>query len=317
MIKLGIIGAGRIVTETHLPVIESLRDRIAIAGVYSPSGESAARTGYPAYPSPEAALADSTDALLIAAPILYNSGWIIRGLRAGKTVLCEKPAIAALAERDIFNSLPPELAGRCMIAENQLFFDFFTDLKKRLDGGEYGSPRGFSYCVERNYLPGEVPYLDAEWRRKPSHTGGFLYDWGVHHFSMIARLFPGLRMQRGKLSGGAEDGCPSRAEWELGDCGLMGTFVIDYRSPDKTDKFTLTTDIGALDITRERTRFIPISGESVEYEYPANRLEDSFVRQWEMFIRFAEGGSANPHPLAEGLDEAVRFLECYAGSQFA
>jgi predicted dehydrogenase len=314
MMRLGIIGAGRIVNETHLPVIRAMRDQIEVAGIYSPSGESAGRTGYPVYPDADAALTDNTDALLIAVPIRYNADWIIRGLRAGKTVLCEKPAIASLDERDVFGSLPPELSAKCMIAENQLFFDFFTDLKKRLHGGEYGNPRGFTYTVERNYLRSEVPYLQAEWRRKPSHTGGFLYDWGVHHFSMIARLFPELGFQSGEMSGMAEDGYPTRAEWEFTDGEVMGTFIVDYRSRDKTDKFSMTTDIGALEITRERTKFLPLSGKAVEHTYPANRLEDSFARQWEAFVRFAGGGSANPHPLAEGLDEAVRFLQCYAGS---
>ncbi|OHD55485.1 MAG: hypothetical protein A2Y33_11795 [Spirochaetes bacterium GWF1_51_8] len=319
MLRLGIIGAGLIVEETHLPLLTGMKNRVLVKGIYSLSGKSSAHLAEKfaipnVYLTEMEALTDDTDALLIAVPIVKNTEWIKKGLAAGKKVFCEKPAIAALSQKDEFDGMNPGMLSGCVIAENQLFFEFFTDLRKRLASGEWGAPEKFRYIVERNYTLDGVAYLRKEWRANPEHTGGFLFDWGVHHFSLPARLFPSLMLVKGAVSGKAEDGFPSRLEWTLSDGRTEGVFITDYRSPHKSEIFEMTTDIGHLMIGREKTLFKPSDGKVTIREYKGHRLHDSFSAEWDAFLDFALGNAPNPHPLAEGIDEAARFLEFFGKS---
>ena len=101
MLRIGIVGAGNICVNAHIPAYKHLADRIQIVAVADTALEraekAAALVGAKAYSSVEELLAnEEVDAIDICAWNGAHAPIAIAAARAGKHILCEKPMADSL-----------------------------------------------------------------------------------------------------------------------------------------------------------------------------------------------------------------------------
>ncbi|MDU0348589.1 Gfo/Idh/MocA family oxidoreductase [Actinomyces sp. MRS3W] len=176
--KLVVIGYG---TQGvyHTKNLRALDDvAIDVVGIYDidpRANEDAAADGLRVYDSAEAILGDADiDVVFICTPNDSHHDYAVAALRAGKHVLCEKPAMMTAAEmRDV--KAEAEAAGRMfMVHQNRRWDPDFNVIKKIYDEGIIGTP---TYLEQRIHGSRGIP---GDWRQEPEHGGGMILDWGVH-----------------------------------------------------------------------------------------------------------------------------------------
>src|SRR5215216_433625 len=102
-LRLGIIGTGIATNDLYFPHFAKLGSRIEFVAVANRRRAKAVAFAKRAgigrvHATGEALLADpEVEAVLLSLPIHLNARWVMKALRAGKHVLCEKP-IAATPE---------------------------------------------------------------------------------------------------------------------------------------------------------------------------------------------------------------------------
>lgn len=191
-IRIGLIGAGIYMRDTHAPALRLLNQHYEVAAVYSRTYDTAARladtfdTKPPATTDLETILrSDAIDAVDIALPIELMPGVIEAALRAGKHVVSEKPAAPDLVEARRLASIAKQFPGQTwMVAENWRYEAAFTLGRSFVEQHRIGTPLFVSWSVSTR-MDESNPYYGTAWRRTPSFQGGFLFDVGVHHAAAL------------------------------------------------------------------------------------------------------------------------------------
>lgn len=184
MIGIAMLGAGRI-GQVHAANIHRHPDAV-LAAVADPLLENARRLtatfGGNAFADPLEAIAQpEVDAVVIGTPTHTHVPLILAAARAGKAVLCEKPVDLdldrAFAARDALG----DDAHRVMLGFNRRFDPGFSEIHRRLAGGEIGS---LHQLLITSRDPGLAPlgYLQT--------SGGIFRDMVIHDLD-LARWFLG------------------------------------------------------------------------------------------------------------------------------
>ena len=186
MIKIGIIGFGYM-GHFHFEKSRNFKD-ITIVSAYDTDNmkrKEALQNGLDVYSDLEHFLATDMDAIIIATPNQWHAKYAIAAMRAGKNVMCEKPATMSVNEMKDIMSVSKE-TGK-----------FFTVHQQRRWDPDY---RLVSDIV-RNGKIGNVTTIESRvlgergvcfgWRADPESGGGMLYDWGVHLIDQILQLYGG------------------------------------------------------------------------------------------------------------------------------
>ncbi|MDT3428611.1 putative dehydrogenase [Paenibacillus forsythiae] len=182
--SLVIIGFGGM-GSYHVQLIEP-SERLAVTGAYDVVDyrmELAAAKGFKTYDSLEAVLSDETvDVLLIATPNDVHKDIAIRGLKAGKHVICEKPVTVNSA--DLLDIL--EVANKTdrvfMVHQNRRWDEDFLIIQNLIEKKKIGEVFHLESRVQgANGIPGD-------WRQLKAYGGGMLLDWGVHLLDQLLLL---------------------------------------------------------------------------------------------------------------------------------
>ena len=100
--NFGIIGCSRVARRRFLPAFaESDCARLISVGSRSPAkaGEYAREFGAEQFGDYDSILANKkVDAVYISTPPLLHTEWVLKAAKAGKHIICEKPAFPTLAE---------------------------------------------------------------------------------------------------------------------------------------------------------------------------------------------------------------------------
>lgn len=189
-LRWGILGTAGIAEGAFIPAVQS-SERGIVAAIASRSdgkaGEMAARTGVERhYGSYERLLDDpDIDAVYIPLPNHLHREWTIKAAKAGKHVLCEKPA--ALNAEETADMLAACEAAGVLFAEAFMYRYGAKHARVReiLAAGEIGDLRSmhgvFNYCTPDD--TGNVRFDRAM-------GGGSIYDIGVYPIS-AARMIAG------------------------------------------------------------------------------------------------------------------------------
>lgn len=157
----------------------------------------------------------STDTFWIQAhrisrlPIASQASYIRAALSAGKHVLSEKPVAENVAEAEALikwyrEEIEHQKKATWSVAENFRYLDSFRQAREKVqglgkiigfrvkvygniqqDGKFFSNTRSSSLCV---YEKLTVIDLDTDWRKVPTHQGGFLLDGGVHYTAGLRYL---------------------------------------------------------------------------------------------------------------------------------
>jgi len=198
-IGLGIIGAGIIVCDTHVPILRKLRRRFRVVAVADTVRASAARVA--AMFGGKTAVHDDyrrllerreVDAVLIAVPPYVTAGVTLDALRAGKHVLAEKPMANTAEEARRLVRAWRRTDRTYMVAEQFFFIPAFERLREmaRTNRWPFGKPRMVELHQFWKMCPHTITkYYHSKWRHDKRLRHGYLLEGGCHTANPIREAF--------------------------------------------------------------------------------------------------------------------------------
>lgn len=182
--SLVIVGFGGM-GSYHVQLIEPC-ERLEVTGVYDVVDyrmDIAAAKGLKTYDSLESVLSDETvDILLITTPNDVHKEIAIRGLRAGKHVICEKPVTVNSADLQDIVKVAEETGRVFTVHQNRRWDEDFLIIQDLIDKKKIGEVFHLESRVQgANGIPGD-------WRQLKAYGGGMLLDWGVHLLDQLLLL---------------------------------------------------------------------------------------------------------------------------------
>jgi len=177
MLKVGLLGAGRIGHVHAVNIAGNPGSTLAAVSDFIPEAAAKLATGYGAAArTTDEIIADpSIDAVLIATSTDTHSDLIEAATAAGKAVLCEKPVDLSLARAQACQKAVAKTGKPVMIGFNRRFDPNFGALKKALTAGEIGKPELLA-ITSFDPAPPPVAYVKV--------SGGLFRDMMIHDFDM-------------------------------------------------------------------------------------------------------------------------------------
>ncbi len=122
------------------------------------------------------------EAVSVCTPNNVHAQIAIDALRAGKHVLCEKPAARTYAEALEMQKVQHETGRVLNIGVVNRFNDSVNRIKEYIDGGKLGDVHHVyaSFRAHRS-----IPGLGGAFTTKAIAGGGALIDWGVHYLDIV------------------------------------------------------------------------------------------------------------------------------------
>lgn len=175
--NLGIVGFGGM-AGNHYKQLSKGNTKVKIKGVWdiNPARLEVAREkGLVAYNSEEELLADpEIDIVLVSATNEVHKRIAIAAMKAGKHIICEKPAAMSSDEVIEIMEASKKYDRIFTVDQNRRTNRDFVLMKRTVESGVIGKPYIFESRVEGSR---GVP---AGWRTEKEQGGGMMLDWGVH-----------------------------------------------------------------------------------------------------------------------------------------
>ena len=194
MVKVGIIGCGKIAQVRHIP--EYLDNPNAkLTGLYDlnlqRAKDLAEKYDCKFYESIEDMLADpEIDAVSVCAANHVHAEIATAALKAGKHVLCEKPMATKLKDCQMMVDTAEQMGKKLMIGQNQRFAKAHAEAKKLIERGDIGSVLTFKTTF--GHGGPETWSVDAGPQNwffdKKRAAMGAMADLGVHKTDLIQYL---------------------------------------------------------------------------------------------------------------------------------
>jgi len=185
--KVAVIGCGTIANAAHIPsYMNNPEAEIKYFCDIIPERAEAAVEKYgcgTAVVDYHEVLADpEVEAVSVCTPNNVHATIAIDALRAGKNVLCEKPAARTYAEALEMQKAQHETGKILNIGVVNRFNDSVNLIKKYIDEGKLGDVYHVyvSFRAHRS-----IPGLGGAFTTKAIAGGGALIDWGVHYLDIV------------------------------------------------------------------------------------------------------------------------------------
>ncbi len=194
MIRIGILGCGKIAQVRHIPEYADNKD-CELYGFYNPTRsraeDMAKKYGGKVYDTPEELLADpDIDAVSVCAANYAHAELTIKALKAGKHVLCEKPMATNLSDCEAMVAAARESGKLLMIGQNQRLTAAHMLAKKMVEEGAIGKVISFRTAFGHGgpetwaIKPGK----DTWFFDKSKAAMGVMADLGIHKTDLIQYL---------------------------------------------------------------------------------------------------------------------------------
>ena len=185
--KVAIIGCGTIANNRHIPAyMNNSKAEIKYFCDIIPERAQAAVAKYGcgiAVTDYKEVLADSeVEALSICTPNHMHSIIAIDALKAGKNVLCEKPAARTLEEALEMQKVQHETGKVLNIGVVNRFNSWVGKIKELIEADELGEVYQV-YASFRSHRT--IPGLGGDFTNSAVAGGGVTIDWGVHFFDIV------------------------------------------------------------------------------------------------------------------------------------
>lgn len=186
-LKVAVIGCGTISRGQHIPaylncgmaeivylvddIVERAEDAAKEFGIANATNDL------------QAVLSDpEVDAISVCTPNTTHAPISIAAMRAGKHVLCEKPAGMNYDEVLEMKQVADETNRILNIGVVNRYNTAVNKIKELIDSGELGNVYHV-YCSFRSHR--SIPGLGGPFTMKEKSGGGVLIDWGVHFLDLI------------------------------------------------------------------------------------------------------------------------------------
>lgn len=333
MVRAGIIGFGYM-GHFHLDKTREIQGVEVVAAFDNAQDklDDAKKEGLETYTDLEDFLAADIDLVVIATPNQWHADYAIAAMKAGKNVMCEKPATMSVQEMEDVKKCSEE-TNRFFTVHQQRRFD--VDYRAVCDvirSGDIGKVTTIESRVlgERGVCFG--------WRADPESGGGMLYDWGVHLIDQMLQLFEGETVTSvharilSVLTPAVDDFFEITMMFSGGSCAkvIVGTFALQKlprwfvfgdRGTMKLDDFSGTEGgiarirgevkgfdsvVGKKSLGPSRT-MAPLAKEMLEtLELPQE--EDMSLKYWKNLVASAEGKDT-PYVKIDEILRQMRIVE--------
>ena len=194
MLRVGIIGCGKIAQVRHIPEYQANPDAevVALFDVNTERARGLAEElGCRAYDTMEALLADAdVDAVSVCTSNATHAQSVIAALEAGKHVLVEKPMAITLEECERMVETARATGRKLMVDQNQRFARAHVRAKELLDAGRIGDVLTFRTTF--GHGGPETWSVDpgtGSWFFDPKRAAmGAMADLGVHKTDLVQWL---------------------------------------------------------------------------------------------------------------------------------
>ena len=194
MIRIGILGCGKIAQVRHIPEYADNKD-CELYGFYNPTRsraeDMAKKYGGKVFGTPEELLADpNIDAVSVCAANYAHAELTVKALKAGKHVLCEKPMATNLADCEAMVAAAKESGKLLMIGQNQRLTAAHMMARKMIEDGVIGKVITFRTAFGHGgpetwaIKPGK----DTWFFDKSKAAMGVMADLGIHKTDLIQYL---------------------------------------------------------------------------------------------------------------------------------
>ncbi len=185
--KIAVIGCGTIANSAHIPAyMENAEAEIKYFCDIIPERAQKAVEKYgcgTAVKDYHDVLADpEIEAVSVCTPNNVHAQIAIDALRAGKNVLCEKPAARTYTEALEMQKVQHETGKVLNIGVVNRFNDSVNRIKEYIDQGKLGDIHHV-YVSFRSHR--SIPGLGGDFTNKAVAGGGVLIDWGVHYLDIV------------------------------------------------------------------------------------------------------------------------------------
>lgn len=186
LLRLALIGCGRVVEQCHLPALRALDgiEVMAIADTNAASlntiadkfGVSQRCTDY------RAILADrNVDVVAVCTPPHLHPEMALAVLEAGKHLFLEKPVALTLGDADRIADRIAGATTKAMTGFNLRWHRLVREVKTIVASGRIGSP----ITVHTVFTSAtDFQAQHSNWRSRDDLGGGVLFDLGIHHFDL-------------------------------------------------------------------------------------------------------------------------------------
>lgn len=177
-LKMGLIGAGGIAENRHIPVYQSLSDKVEITGVQDVNlvraKEVAEKYAIPHVYENYLDMLKHVDAVTICTPNKFHESIAVAALNQGVHVLCEKPMAMNAEEGKRMLEAAEANNKLLMIGYHYRFVDSVMLAKESMP--EVGAPIVTRVqAMRQRKVPGWGVFIN-----KQLQGGGSLIDWGCH-----------------------------------------------------------------------------------------------------------------------------------------
>ena len=153
-------------------------DVVNLAGIFDIKEsrmEYARSKGIHTYESLDAILADKdVDIVVCATPNDVHEDIVVRSLKAGKNVVCEKPVALSLESLDRMIAASTESGKLFTVHQNRRWDVDFLGMKKIIESGNIGETINIESRIHGSRG------IPSDWRCHKPYGGGMILDWGVH-----------------------------------------------------------------------------------------------------------------------------------------
>lgn len=186
-LKVAVIGCGNIANSAHIPAYMA-NDTVEIkyfCDIIFERAEKAVeqyKCGTAIKDYKEALADPEINAVSVCTPNFMHKIISIDAMRAGKDVLCEKPAARTYAEALDMQNVQHETGKILNIGVVNRFNVAVNKIKELIDAGELGEV----YHVYASFRAHRsIPGLGGDFTTKAVAGGGALIDWGVHFLDIV------------------------------------------------------------------------------------------------------------------------------------
>lgn len=233
-VNIALLGCGSVCSIYHAPALEQLEQSgvVDVAGIFDPDAEATARLTE-RFPSARrlnsAGDLSGMDLAIVASPPAFHAQQTIDALRAGVTVLCEKPMASSVNEADAMIAAAAESRGLLAIALVRRCLPATQAVRSILANRMLGELRSVT-CFEGGpfHWPVQSPsFFD------PSQ-GGVLLDVGAHMLDLLVWWLgvPDSVDYEDDAMGGVEANCRFVLQYESG-IRVAGRLSRDWEVPNR------------------------------------------------------------------------------------
>lgn len=130
------------------------------------------------------------EAVLVTGPTATHAATVVRAVRAGKAVMCEKPLAPTFAEVQTMVAAVVASGVVSQVGFHSRFNPIFNRLNELVTNRDLGAPLGYLLREDQFWPTGAVVAGHSSWRSDRSQSGGgALLEHTIHGCDLLVQMF--------------------------------------------------------------------------------------------------------------------------------